>query len=100
LKDVTDPLIGDLLTVYRDAGALESTYVVVVADHGHTPVVPHDRNALGTEGEDEPAAVLEHAGFRVRPWDISEGGGAYQAAFAYQGFIAFVYLADRSTCPG
>lgn len=99
LEAVTDSLIGEVLDVYRAAGALQRTYVIVVADHGHTPVMGDDRHALGTEGDDEPGAVLERAGFRLRPWDISAGEGDFQAAFAYQGFSAFVYLADRSSCP-
>jgi hypothetical protein len=99
LESVTDSLIGSVLDAYRAASALDRTYIVVTADHGHTPVLRDDRHALGTEGDDEPGAVLEQAGFRLRPWDISFGDGDFQAAFAYQGFAAFVYLADRSGCP-
>ena len=100
LGDVIDPLIGEILDTYREAGALEQTYVVVTADHGHTPVLEDDRHALGVEGEDEPSALLERAGFRVRParLDLGEDEEDFQAAVAYQGAMAYIYLADRSGC--
>lgn len=101
LRDIVDPAIGRLLEAYRAAGALDSTYVVVTADHGHTPVIDDDRHALEAEGADEPTEVLRQGGFRLRPLvlDQVEDGGDFQAAVAYQGAIAYVYLADRSTCP-
>ena len=48
-----------------------------------------------------PAAVVQAAGFRPRKLVLNPGTDEqdYQAAFAYQGAIAYVYLADRSTCP-
>lgn len=100
LRDVIDEAVGEVLDAYRKAGALEGTWVMFVADHGHTPVLPDDRHALGTEGDDEPPAVLRQAGFRVRPFQIELDPEQqdYQAAVAYQGAFAYVYLADRSTC--
>ncbi|HEX2207092.1 MAG TPA: alkaline phosphatase family protein [Longimicrobium sp.] len=100
LRDVIDEAVGEALDAYRKAGALEGTWVMFVADHGHTPVLPDDRHALGTEGDDEPPAVLRQAGFRVRPFQIELDPEQqdYQAAVAYQGAFAYVYLADRSTC--
>jgi hypothetical protein len=98
LESVTDSAIGSVLDVYREADVLADTWVVVISDHGHTPVLPDDRNVLGTEGTDEPAEVLKRAGFRVRPWELSGDGGDFQAGFAFQGFTAYVYLADRSGC--
>jgi hypothetical protein len=98
LETVTDSAIGRVLSVYRKEGVLDDTWVLVVSDHGHTRVLPDDRHALEMEGSDEPAEVLRRAGFRIRPWTLPPGRGDYQAAFAYQGFTAYVYLADRSTC--
>lgn len=100
LSEVTDPAIGEILRAYEAAGVLDRTYVVVVADHGHTPVIEDDRHALGVEGEDEPTALLERVGFRVRlpSLELSEDENDFQAVVAYQGAIAYVYLADRSTC--
>lgn len=100
LREVIDPAVGNVLDAYRKAGALEGTWVMFVADHGHTPVLPDDRHSLGTEGDDEPPAVLRQAGFRVRPFhiDVDSAEQDFQAAVAYQGAFAYVYLADRSTC--
>jgi hypothetical protein len=101
LGQVVDPALHQVLQAYRRAGVLGSTWIVLVADHGHTPVLPDDRHALGAEGDDEPPQVLRNAGFRTRPLEIELDSARedYQAAFAYQGAFAYVYLADRSTCP-
>lgn len=100
LRDVLDSLVGRILDAYEARGVLDDTYVVFVADHGHTPVLHDERHALSTEGADEPVALLERLGFRVRPrkLGLEEGEEDYQAVVAYQGAMAYVYLADRSTC--
>ena len=100
LTRVIDRAVADVLGAYRRRGALEGTYVLFVADHGHTPVLSDDRHSLGTDGDDEPAEVLRQAGFRVRPFTLAVPDTAdHQAVLAYQGAVAYVYLADRSTCP-
>lgn len=101
LREIVDPAVGRILDEYRRQGALEDLRVVIVSDHGHTPVLDDDRHALGTEGDDEPPAVLEAAGFRVRDFELEldDEEEDYQAVLAYQGAMAYVYLADRSTCP-
>ena len=98
LETITDPAVGQVLDTYRAAGALDRTYVLIVADHGHTPVLKE--NALGAEGTDTPAALLRATGFRTRKFKLEPAPDEqdYQAAFAYQGAMAYVYLADRSTC--
>lgn len=98
LAEVVDPGLARILDAYRAAGVLDSTWVIVTADHGHTPVLQEDRNALGFEGEDEPPEVLRRAGFRVRPGTLETDDESFQATVAYQGAFAYVYLADRSTC--
>lgn len=100
LAEVLDPAIGRVIDAYRRAGALEDTYILFVADHGHTPVLNDERHALGTGEPAGPVALLEQVGFRVRPGtlDLSEEERDFQAAVAYQGAFAYVYLADRSTC--
>lgn len=100
LTEVIDPAIGEALAVWRDRGALSETFVVVVSDHGHTPVLDDDRHALEADGDDEPTALLAHLGFRLRDLDVGDVDPNAQAAVAYQGAMAYVYLADRSTCPG
>jgi hypothetical protein len=101
LGQVVDPAIGEILQAYRTAGALEGTWIVFVADHGHTPVLPDDRHAMGADGDDEPPQVLRNLGFRTRPLELELDPDQedYQAAVAYQGAFAYVYLADRGTCP-
>jgi hypothetical protein len=99
LQTVTDSLVGKVLDAYREAGALDRTFVIFVSDHGHTPVLPDDRHSLGAEGDDEPVAVLRAAGFRTRPFQLTPDRDDYQAALAWQGFLGYVYLADRSRCP-
>lgn len=99
LRTIIDPAVGSVLNAYREARVLDRTYVVFVSDHGHTPVLDDDRHALEAEGDDEPPAVLERAGFRMRPLTIDvDEEDDFQAAVAYQGAFAYIYLADRSTC--
>jgi len=101
LESITDKAIGEVIEAYEQLGALDETYVIVIADHGHIPVLDDDRHALGAEGDDEPPALIEKTGFRLRKFVLNPGAAEqdYQAAVAYQGAIAYLYLADRSTCP-
>ncbi|WNG35415.1 alkaline phosphatase family protein [Archangium violaceum] len=101
VREVLDPLVGRVLDAYAEAGVLEDTYVLFVSDHGHTPVLGDDRHALSAQGDDEPTTVLERAGFRLRPLllEVEPRARDFQAVVAYQGAMAYVYLADRSTCP-
>jgi hypothetical protein len=99
--EVIDRAVGRIIELYRAAGALDDTYVLFVSDHGHTPVMNDDRHALGIDGDDEPVAILRQAGFRLRPFDLEldDDEQDFQATVAFQGAFAYVYLADRSTCP-
>jgi hypothetical protein len=98
LNEVLDPAIGVVLDAYRRVGVLEETWVLVVADHGHTPVPADDVYALGGTPR-SPVALLDSLGWRVRPQELEvEEGSDHQAVVAYQGAFAYVYLADRSTC--
>lgn len=99
LAEVTDRGIGEILEAYRQQGALEGTYVIVVSDHGHIPRLKDDLHSLHVDGADEPTAVIEGAGFRLRPAGVGPDSTDYQAAVAFQGGMGYVYLADRSTCP-
>lgn len=99
LRDVIDPELSELGEDLAERGALDSRWVVVTSDHGHTDVVHDDAHALWRDGPDEPPEVLRQAGFRVRPFELDVDAGAdFQSVLAYQGAMAFVYLADRSTC--
>jgi hypothetical protein len=94
-----DREFGRLATALDRAGALTDRYVVVVADHGHSPV-PEDGSTLLGTGDDGAPGVLRAAGFRVRPFQLAVADDAdFQSVLAYQGPMAYAYLADRSTCP-
>jgi hypothetical protein len=55
---------------------------------------------LGIEERDAPPAVLAGAGFRLRPFQLDVAADAdFDAVLAYQGPLAYLYVADRSTCP-
>jgi hypothetical protein len=101
LEQITDPLVGKVIAEYKSRGIFDNTYVIVIADHGHTPVLNDSLHALGVDPDTGPATVLKAAGFRPRPFvlDPSSVQQDYQAALAYEDSIAYVYLADRSTCP-
>jgi predicted AlkP superfamily pyrophosphatase or phosphodiesterase len=100
LHEVIDPQLALLAEKLRSRGALDDRYVVVTSDHGHTEVVHDDAHALSTKGEHTPPALLRKAGFRVRPFklDVPEKDD-FQAVLAYQGAMAYVYVANRSRCP-
>jgi Type I phosphodiesterase / nucleotide pyrophosphatase len=100
LHRVTDKNIGDVLEAYRRKDALENTYVIVISDHGQIPTLYDERNELNADEDKSPFAVLERSGFRVRKplLNLPNRDVNFQAVFAYQGFMAYVYLADRSTC--
>jgi hypothetical protein len=101
MSEVLDDAAGSIIDAYADAGVLSHTFIVLVSDHGHTPVLGDDRHALGTDVENDPPALLEHAGFRVRPFrlHLDDDQQDFSATLAYQGAMAYLYLADRSTCP-
>lgn len=100
LQFVTDKHIGEVLDAYRTRNALNGTYVIIIADHGQIPTLNDDHHELNTDDEKSPFAVLKKSGFRVRKplLNLTNLDTDYQAVFAYQGFMAYVYLADRSTC--
>ncbi len=100
LEDYTDQAVGQVLEAYRKLDALSNTYVIFVSDHGHTPTMNDDRHRLGPDDLGSPFATLKAAGFRVRKASLtlSTSEQDYQAVIASQGFMAYVYLADRSTC--
>jgi Type I phosphodiesterase / nucleotide pyrophosphatase len=101
LEQITDPLVGKVIAEYKSRGLLSNTYVLIIADHGHTPVLNDSAHALAMDPNTGPDAVLKSVGFRPRPFvlDPSSVQQDYQAVLAYEDSIAYVYLADRSTCP-
>jgi len=99
LKEVVDPGLVRLRAAFNRRGGLTNRYVVVISDHGHTPVLEDERHALGSRDDREgPRDVLQAAGFRVRPFKWKTKDNDFQSVLAFGGAVAFVYLADRSTC--
>ena len=101
LVEVVDPLLAKLNKALEARSALAGRWVVVGADHGHTEVVHDDAHALSTKDGEDPPSVLQRIGFRVRPFkrEVKEKD-PFSAVLAYGGAMAYVYLADRSACPG
>ena len=99
LRDVVDPALGKLRGALSKRGALASRYVVITGDHGHTQVLPDDAHSMAMNDEDDPPAVVRGAGFRLRPFKLEvDAKDDFQAVLAYEGAMAFAYVADRSTC--
>ena len=101
LEQVTDGCVGRVLAEYRLAGVMDHTYVIFISDHAHTPTLDDKHQKLGTDDKHSPFEAVRKAGFRVRRPDLilPSADSDYQAVLAYQGFMAYIYLADRSTCP-
>ncbi len=99
LERVTDPLVGKVLDFYHKKHVLGGTYVMFIADHGHIPVMDDRVHSIGT-GAGTPFELLRQLGIRVRKptVDVTTDDDDFQAVIAYQGFMAYIYLADRSTC--
>jgi hypothetical protein len=97
MKKVVDPQLGRVVKMLRKKGRLDREWVIVIADHGHTPVLPDKQHALGTGSG--PQTLLRAAGFRVRPFKHEvDAKDPFSAVLAYGGPMAYVYLADRSRC--
>ena len=99
IEQVTDKSVGEIIAYYRKHGKLDNTYILFIADHGHTPVLQDDRHALGNHATNDLPRLLERTGFRVRPLRLDPSTRDYQAVCAYEGVMAYIYLADRSSCP-
>lgn len=100
LEHVTDPAVGRILDEYLRRGVLDNTYVIFISDHAHIPTNDDEKNEIGIGDDDSPYTALSKGGFRVRRPTLllPSDDDNYQAVIAYQGFMAYVYLADRSTC--
>ena len=101
LEHVTDGAVGQVLDEYRKHNALDNTYVIFISDHAHIPTMNDEKHRLGSDDDSAPFRAVAKAGFRVRKASLVLGGmdKDFQAALAYQGSMAYIYLADRTTCP-
>src|SRR5215469_3375594 len=101
LENVTDGAIGEVLDEYRKHNALDNTYIIFISDHAHIPTINDEEHRLGPEDDSAPVQAVAKAGFRVRKASLILGDvdKDFQAVLAYQGSMAYIYLADRTTCP-
>ena len=99
LVEVIDPALGRLVTKLRARGMLEHRWVIVTADHGHTPIIADEAHSIFTGNDDAPGVMK--AAWKLRPFRAKVAANdPYNAVLAYGGAFAFVYLADRSRCTG
>ncbi len=100
LSHVTDMAIGHVLDEYRRHNALDNTYVIFISDHAHIPTMNDEEHRLGPDDDSSPFQAVAKAGFRVRKASLVVGDADkdFQAVLAYQGSMANIYLADRTTC--
>ena len=99
LREQIGPSIGDVLDLYREAGVLDETTVVIVSDHGHTDSLDEDRNSLDAGGRDEPPALLDSLGYRLRDFSVSSDSSDANVVMIYDEAVAMVYLANATSCP-
>lgn len=100
LADVVDPALAQLTARLRARHALDDRFIVLTADHGHTQVVKDNRHALSAERQDGPPALMRRAGYRVRPFKLDvDRDDSFDAVWTAGGASAYVYVADRSSCP-
>ncbi|HEY5946601.1 MAG TPA: alkaline phosphatase family protein [Kofleriaceae bacterium] len=100
LIEVADPALAPLVKKLREKRALDHRWVIVTADHGHTQILHDEQHSIGT-GADGAPGVLTKLGFRMRPFKHNvPADEPFSAVMAYGGAMAYVYLADRSKCPG
>src|SRR5260370_31601651 len=101
LAHVTDMAIGQVLDEYRRHEALDNTYVIFISDHAHIPTMNDEKHRLGPDDDSSPFQAVAKAGFRVRKASLllPDADKDFQAVLAYQGSMAYIYLAHRTTCP-
>jgi hypothetical protein len=100
LVEIVDPALRRFVDRMRERRALDDRWVIVTGDHGHTPILKDGIHSIGT-GDRGPVGVLERVGFRVRPFRHQVADRhPFSAVLAFGGAMAYVYLADRSRCPG
>jgi hypothetical protein len=61
-------------------------------------VLDDSRHALGSNENHGLPTPVQKPGFRVRPIALDAPDQDYQALLAYEGVMAYLYPADRSTC--
>ncbi len=69
------------------------------SDHGHTDVLADDRHSLDADGRDEPPALLDSLGYRLRDFSVDADSSDANVVMIYDEAVAMLTVADGSTCP-
>lgn len=101
MVEVIEPSMGDLLKKLRERNGLANRYVVLTSDHGHTPVLYDEEHAMSAKGGSGVVPdLMKKAGYRVRPFRLNVSpNDDFDAVLAEGGATAYVYVANRATCP-
>ena len=100
LREAVEPLIAALREELIEDDELANRYIVISSDHGHTQVLHDDEHSLYIDAPSEPPALLESAGYTLRPFALNVPDDTYfDTVLAYQGALAYVYVANQATCP-
>jgi len=98
LREHIDPHVGAILDLYRAAGALDRTTVVIVSDHGHAEALADDRHSLDDGDAGEPPALLDSLGYRLRDFSVAADSSDANVVMIYDEAVAMLYLANGATC--
>ncbi len=98
IAEELDSDIARLLERYNERGALGSTTVVVVSDHGHTDTLADDRHSLDAGGDDEPPALLDSLGYRLRDFTVGADSSDSNVVMIYDEAVAMLYVANGTAC--
>lgn len=98
IREEVDPAIGEALELYQASGVLDRTTVVVVSDHGHVETLEDDRHSLDTGGRDEPPALLDSLGYRLRDFTIASDSSDANVVMIYDEAVAMLTVANGTTC--
>jgi hypothetical protein len=81
LETVTDPLVAQILAAYQSSGILDQTYVIIIADYGHTPVLRDPKHALGSNSNIRETTRLRPTHQPRQPLEFSK---SLSCPFEYQ----------------
>ena len=94
LREETDEDIARVFGAYRERGALDGLWVVVVADHGQTELGSDESRSVGEHAR----ALLDSLGRNVLDPTLNPDSTDFDAVMTVNEASAFVYLADASAC--
>lgn len=94
-QDIIEPAIAQVVNEYHRRDLLDDTWIMIVSDHGRTPVLADHEHALEVEDFVDRFA---DAGYELRPAGMEIDDEDFTAVLASQGGLGYVYLANRAEC--